>query len=143
MSTNPVFNFAVSEQAGADAWGTMLRETITATAHRDENAFGRLTATWEEGYKQDTGSATMPGAYRSAKSVLKNAIKAGIPLLDEAGEPRGKTAIEKDIKAAKDAAKDEKSPEEKALIMAKSLVLFCEKHGLSYTDAIDSVLKGE
>jgi len=143
MSTNPVFNFAVSEQAGADAWGTMLHETIAHSAHRDENSFGRLTAGWEEGYKQDTAQATMPGAYRSAKSVLKNAIKAGIPLLDEAGEPRGKTAIEKDIKAAKDAAKDEKTPAEKALIMAKALVLFCEKHRLSYTDAIDSVLKGE
>ena len=143
MSTNPVFNFAVSEQAGADAWGTMLSETIVASAHRDENSFGRLTAGWEEGYKQDTGSATMPGAYRSAKSVLKNAIKAGIPLLDGDGSPRGKTAIEKDIKAAKDAAKDEKTPEEKAFIMAKSLVLFCAKHGLDYVDAIDSALKSE
>lgn len=143
MSTNPVFNFAVSEQAGADAWGTMLRETITASAHRDENAFGRLTATWEEGYKQDTGSATMPGAYRSAKSVLKNAIKAGIPLLDAEGEPRGKTAIEKDIKAAKDAAKDEKSPDEKALIMAKGFIQFCGKHGIDYDAVLDTALKGE
>lgn len=143
MSTNPVFNFAVSEQAGADAWGTMLRETITASAHRDENAFGRLTATWEEGYKQDTAQATMPGAYRSAKSVLKNAIKAGIPLLDAEGEPRGKTAIEKDIKAAKDAAKDEKSPDEKALIMAKGFIQFCGKHGIDYDAVLDTALKGE
>lgn len=143
MSTNPVFHFAVSEQAGADAWGTMLHETIERAAHRDENSFGRLTAVWEDGYKQDTGSSTMPGAYRSAKSVLKNAIKAGIPLLDEAGKPRGKTAIEKDIKAAKDAAKDEKTPEEKAYIMARTLIQFCEKHGLDYTYVLDSVLKSE
>jgi hypothetical protein len=143
MSTNPVFNFAVSEQASSDAWGTMLRETISAGAHRDENAFGRLSSGWEEGYKQDTGSATMPGAYRSAKSVLKNAIKGGIPLLDAEGEPRGKTAIEKDIKAAKDAAKDTKSPEEKAIIMARGFVQFCSKHGLDYAAMLDTALSSE
>ena len=143
MSTNPVFNFAVSEQAGADAWGTMLRETIAHAAHRDENSFGRLTAGWEDGYKQDTGQSTMPGAYRSAKSVLKNAIKAGIPLLDGEGEPRGKTAIEKDIKAAKDAAKDHKSPEEKAIILARAFVQFCSKHGLDHAAILDTAMSGE
>jgi hypothetical protein len=143
MSTNPVFNFAVSEQASCDAWGTMLRETIAASAHRDENAFGRLTDTWQEEYKQETGSATMPGAYRSAKSVLKNAIKGGIPLLDAEGEPRGKTAIEKDIKAAKDAAKDTKSPEEKAIIMARGFVQFCAKHGLDHAAMLDTAMSGE
>jgi hypothetical protein len=143
MSTNPVFNFAVSEQASTDAWGTMLRETISMPAHRDENAFGRLTDTWQEEYKQETGAATMPGAYRSAKSVLKNAIKGGIPLLDAEGEPRGKTAIEKDIKAAKDAAKDTKTPEEKASIMAKGFVQFCAKHGLDHAAVLDTATSGD
>lgn len=140
MSTNPVFNFAVSEQASCDAWGTMLRETIAASAHRDENAFGRLTSSWEDGYKQDTGAATMPGAYRSAKSVLKSAIKGGIPLLDAEGMPRGKTSIEKDIKAAKDAAKDTKTPEEKAIIMARGFVQFCAKHGLDHAAMLDTAM---
>ena len=143
MSTNPVFNFAVSEQASSDAWGTMLRETIEAGAHRDENAFGRLTDTWQEEYKQETGSATMPGAYRSAKSVLKNAIKGGIPLLDGEGQPRGKTAIERDIKAAKDAAKDTKTPEEKAIGLARTFVQYCAKHGLHVEDMLDIAMKGE
>lgn len=40
--------------------------------------------------------------YRAAKGTLVAAVKAGIPLVDADGNPRGKTAIENDVKALKE-----------------------------------------
>ena len=43
-----------------------------------------------------------PPAYRSAKSVILSAIKAGICLKDENGKLKGKTALEQEIKEGKE-----------------------------------------
>ena len=42
------------------------------------------------------------GAYRSAKSVALKAVSLGVALLNENGEARGKTEVEKDIKDNKE-----------------------------------------
>ena len=132
---NPILNYAVAEKAGGDAWGTMVIETVTHGSHCNVNEFDRLANGWEEEYKRDTDATSMPDAYRSAKSVIKNAIKAGIPLVDDEGKPKGKTAIEKSIKAAKDATKEDKDPATKAQGLAETFVKYCQKHKLD-ADAI-------
>jgi hypothetical protein len=43
-------------------------------------------------------------AYRSAKSAIKQAKENGISLFNADGSPKGRTALEKDVKAAKKAA---------------------------------------
>lgn len=53
---------------------------------------------YEKAYKKETGDKSMPGAYRSAKSVITKAITFDVELLNEDGTPRGKTEVEKDIK---------------------------------------------
>jgi len=40
--------------------------------------------------------------YRAAKSVITNAVAAGILLTDDKGKPRGKTEIEDELKALKE-----------------------------------------
>jgi hypothetical protein len=128
--TNPILNYAVSEKATGDAWGTMVVETVSNGAHRNVNEFDRLANGWEDEYKRDTDATSMPDAYRSAKSVLKNAIKAGVPLVNDDGTPKGKTAVEKAIKAAKDATAWWPDPPTKAQSLAETLIKYCQKHSL-------------
>lgn len=42
------------------------------------------------------------GAWRSAKSVCMSAVKVGVALLNENGEARGKSDVEKDVRALKE-----------------------------------------
>lgn len=56
---------------------------------------------FETAYKGKAGVKSMPGWYRSNKSVLSTALTNGVEILDPQGVPRGKTEIEKDIKATK------------------------------------------
>jgi hypothetical protein len=54
--------------------------------------------TLESDFKDQNNIAQMPSTYRSAKSVILNALKNDVELLDSEGKPRGKTEVEKDIK---------------------------------------------
>lgn len=94
---NPLYHYRASEETGADAWSTLVKAVAHHTLWQDvkEQFKG-----WEEEYKITT-SLPVPGAWRSAKSVIKGAFNNAIPLMN-GEEARGKTAVEKDIKAAKD-----------------------------------------
>lgn len=131
-TTNPVLNFAVSEKAEGDAWGTMVVSIVPYTS--DPDGIDRMFTAWEGEYKQvcvlaDGSEPPMPKAWRSAKSVARSAIKAGIPLLNEAGLPRGKSAVQADIKAAKTVSV-EKDPLTVAAGLYATFVSYCTKHGL-------------
>lgn len=65
-------------------------------------------AEMEAAYKGETGKTTMPNVYRSAKSVISNALKLGI-VLTQNGEALGKSALQAAIKAVKEADKVEGS----------------------------------
>lgn len=54
----------------------------------------------EAEFKEKNGLKQMPSKYRSTKSVIVNALKNNVELLDEDGFPRGKTEVERDIKVA-------------------------------------------
>lgn len=53
--------------------------------------------------KQMGGKGSMPGSYRSAKSVVCKAVLKNVPLFNADGTVRGKTAVEKDCKEEKSA----------------------------------------
>lgn len=57
----------------------------------------------------------LPNAYLSAKSVILNALKAGIAMFDDEGNPLGKSALSKALVGNK------KSPEEKVQSILESL----------------------
>lgn len=52
----------------------------------------------EAEFKEKNGLKQMPSKYRSTKSVIVNALKNNVELLDDDGFPRGKTEVEKDIR---------------------------------------------
>ena len=130
-TTNPIFNFAVSEASAADAYKDMVM-AVTSLA-LTEQGFIDQCVRWEDEYKRETEDAPMPNAWRSNKSVIKNALRAGIPLLRGDGTPRGKTEIQNAIKDTK----EDRTPEEKAGIMARTFIQYCRKHGLDIMSVLD------
>lgn len=53
----------------------------------------------EAEFKKSNGLKQMPGKYRSAKSVICRAFMNDVELLDFDGNPRGKSEVERDLKA--------------------------------------------
>lgn len=56
---------------------------------------------FEGKYKRAKGIRTMPGSYRSAKSVIINAIKEEVQFVDRLGEPKTKVRVEREIRQAR------------------------------------------
>lgn len=57
----------------------------------------RVLKNFEKKYKRERGVQHMPGSYRSAKSVIINAVKAELDLYD-GPELKGKTALERETR---------------------------------------------
>ena len=56
---------------------------------------------FETAFRKGNKSEALPAAYRSAKSVALKALRLGVALVDDVtNDARGKTAVEKDCKAA-------------------------------------------
>lgn len=138
FSSNPILGYAATESLNNDTWGSLLRDVVLSRPSEQEFAEACATAEAQAKEEMEDGQA-MPGAWRSAKSVLKNAIKAGIPLLDAEGKPKGKSAIEAAIKAAKDAVTTEKSPEEKLEGLLNTAYDYAVKHGLDFFGTVDKL----
>lgn len=94
---------------------------LSAVSVEDVSAY--FTA-YETAYKTGSKKTAMPGHYRSNKSVLLNCEKYSIPVIDASGFPRGKTELEKAIKAAKEG---EKSAIEQALATLERLTKVSDK----------------
>ena len=81
----------------------------------------------EQQIKKDFNITAMPAAWRSAKSTVVAAIKAGVDLVkNEPRSVRGKTEVEKEIKNAKAHTKPkeppEKSPGDSAIYTLNKLI---------------------
>lgn len=95
--------------AGDGAFGKLMLFAMTVL---DSEAVGKLTPenkskaleevlkNGEKEHKQASKDASMPGAYRSGKSVVCKAVHLGVSLTDEKGKPKGKTQLEKECKLA-------------------------------------------
>lgn len=132
---NPLYHYRASEETGADAWSTLVKAVAHHTLWHDVK---ECFKGWEEEYKITTG-LPVPAAWRSAKSVIKGAFNNSVPLMN-GEEPRGKTAVEKDIKAAKDSPVI-KNPFEKADAMAETLAKYCKQHGIICTVSFDGIVQ--
>lgn len=88
-----------------DAWAVMAREIQSALKNgKDLSGVKADMKAAEDTWKAATGETAMPSTYRSAKAVALKGVAAGISLLDAEGNPKGKTAIEKEYKAAESVA---------------------------------------
>lgn len=81
------------------AWGDLVS---FVDAHRDDDIIA-LLGVGEEEYKKQLPAA-LPDAYRSAKSVLRNALAYGVAIMHD-DEPLRKTAVEKATKTIKASSK--------------------------------------
>jgi hypothetical protein len=110
--------FRAAEKSVGNAFGTLstfVQECVAAK--RSEmpevksealgNVLKNLLTAEENAYKGEKRLTEMPTAYRSAKSVLVQAVSLGIALVDEEGKQVGKSALEKAIKDGKPSTKSE------------------------------------
>jgi hypothetical protein len=141
---NPLYNFRAHEELGEDAWGG-LSKAVYEVVHNDEGTglytweyVGPYFKQWELDYKKSTG-LPIPGAWRSAKSVIKNAMNVEAAMwLDD--EPRGKTAVEKNIKAARDKLKEDIDPQAQLEKLIERAMRYNEQHAdTSWADAVHNV----
>lgn len=122
-TSNPLYHFRAAEELGEDSWNML---TDACSMFFDVDEVKQEFRLWEVEFKTATG-LPIPAAWRSAKSVIINAMKEGVSF---AG--RGKTAVEKEIKTIKDARKDTRTPEEKLEQMAERAVAFANQHNIPF-----------
>lgn len=93
---------AVAATGSAEA--NVFGDHIAAACQRDQSpeAVEKHFKLFEATYKIETGDKSMPNPYRSAKSVISNAVALGIDLLDDDGMPKGKTQLQREIKDSKE-----------------------------------------
>lgn len=94
---NPIFGYQASQELNSDSWKQLV---LASKDFPNVDVLKDTFKAWEQEYKDETGQE-IPGAWRSAKSVIKNAIANGVALLDEEDKPLGKTAVETAVKRSK------------------------------------------
>lgn len=109
--------FVKNEKAAANAFGTLVQyahETIRDVDSKNQaDVLKNGIGDEEKSYRAEHPKLeAMPVAYRSAKSVIMSAVKAGVSLVRDDGSYKGKTELEKEVKAGK----SEKSAVEKFTI---------------------------
>lgn len=135
--TNPLYSYRASDELTDSAWEILVNAVGVGVAWEDAKT---QFATWEHEYKTVT-ELPIPGSWRSAKSVIKGAINNDVPLFNEAGVVRGKSAVEADIKGKKAVGKAELTPDEKLDDMLSKASAFATQHNLDWYGRIESVLK--
>lgn len=88
-------HWLVSERADTDAWKLM---GVACGDCRSADDVKVLLAVIEKRIKADFKLSTMPVRWRSAKSTILAAMKAGVPIIDPLGLPKPKTALSKQTK---------------------------------------------
>ena len=94
---------AATESLVSDASATSTFEKMIQVAytHSTVDTFTRELKDTEKLIKKDFEISSMPGPWRSAKSVIHTAMKLSISLVDDNGSYCGKTYLQNKIKEAK------------------------------------------
>jgi hypothetical protein len=94
---------AATESLVSDASATSTFEKMIQVAytHSTVDTFTKELKDTEKLIKKDFEISSMPGPWRSAKSVIHTAMKIGISLVDDNGSYCGKTYLQNKIKEAK------------------------------------------
>jgi hypothetical protein len=94
---------AATESLVSDASATSTFEKMIQVAytHSTVDTFTKELKDTEKLIKKDFEISSMPGPWRSAKSVIHTAMKLSISLVDDNGNYCGKTYLQNKIKEAK------------------------------------------
>lgn len=150
-----IVQFDVAKESDTQAYGVLVDAARFGDSVSDKESFNFLCGLGEtdymerfhhnsEGAKKKSGEwkfrTFLPASYSSAKSVIGSALELGIPLADENGKSKGKSALQRAIKEAKDDSKEEKTDLEKAQGMLDSVAKLAVKCSASDVYALlDSV----
>jgi hypothetical protein len=93
----------VSETSATSTFEKMIAVAYT---HSTVDTFTKELKDTEKQIKKDYEIGSMPGPWRSAKSVIQSAMKLSISLVDDNGGFRGKSALQQKIKEAKPVKED-------------------------------------
>ena len=102
LITSPLYA-AATESLVSDASATSTFEKMIQVAytHSTVDTFTKELKDTEKLIKKDFEISSMPGPWRSAKSVIHTAMKLSISLVDDNGSYCGKTYLQNKIKEAK------------------------------------------
>lgn len=100
---------AATESLVSDASATSTFEKMinVAFSHSSYETFAKELRDTEKEIRKDFEITSMPGPWRSSKSVITSAMKLNIPLIDDNGGFCGKTHLQNKIKEAKTESKEE------------------------------------
>lgn len=105
-----VNEFAATERKAGKAFGSLMTYShdvireVTGDSKAVADVLKNSLTAEEKTYRAEydashrTALGDMPGAYRSAKSVIMSAVKAGVSLVDGDGKLRSKSDLEKSVK---------------------------------------------
>ena len=104
---------AATEALVSDASATSTFEKMIQVAftHSTEETFAKDIKATEKLIKKEFEVGSMPGPWRSAKSVIQSAMKLGIGLVDDNGGYCGKTYLQNKIKEMKTGTKEDVTPD--------------------------------
>ena len=94
----------VSESSAAS---TFLKMISCAFGHSSLDTFTKEVRQTEKQIKEDFAIPSMPGPWRSAKSVITTSMTLGLKLIDDNGSFVGKTFLQNRIKEIRSKAKEE------------------------------------
>jgi len=135
---------AATEALVSDASATSTFEKMIAAAftHSTTDTFYKELKDTEKQIKKEFEVGSMPGPWRSAKSVIQTAMKMSISLVDDNGGYCGKTFLQNKIKEAKSEDKVDTTWEEYADKIIKQLMYVPEgMDGKLIWDKVLSFLK--
>jgi hypothetical protein len=115
---------AATEALVSDASATSTFEKMIQVAytHSTEETFAKDIKATEKLIKKEFEVGSMPGPWRSAKSVIQSAMKLGIGLVDDNGSYCGKTYLQNKIKEMKTEVKEPMTNEEYSNKIIKMLM---------------------
>jgi hypothetical protein len=115
---------AATEALVSDASATSTFEKMIQVAftHSTEETFAKDIKATEKLIKKEFEVGSMPGPWRSAKSVIQGAMKLGIGLVDDNGGYCGKTYLQNKIKEMKTGVKEPMTNEEYSNKIIKMLM---------------------
>jgi len=135
-----IVQYAVAEESNANAYKSLADVVVQANIHTPDMFLDFVEdgeREYMDAYHADNEDAKkkdgtykyrtyLPKAYNTGKSVLKNALECGIPIMVE-GEIVGKSALEKQIKESREGDSEEKTDYDKALVVVETLAKIYDK----------------
>lgn len=108
VDVSPKLYEAATESLVADASASSTFEKMISVAftHATLETFSQELKAAEAQIKKEFEVGSMPGPWRSAKSVLQSCMKLGVGLVDNNGTFCGKTYLQNKIKEARSETKD-------------------------------------